>query len=113
MEHFTLPFPPSLNMMYPTNRQGRRYTSKRGVGFKDDVKKLMALLKPKCFRGELKISINLFRPAKIGDIDNYCKPILDSLKTFCFDDDKQIVELHVYRFDDKRNPRVEIEISEF
>lgn len=105
-----LPFPPSLNMLYPTNKTGRRFTSKRGEIFKKAVAEIVA--NRAVLQGELIITIRLFRPKKQGDIDNYPKAILDSLKGFCFVDDKQICELHVYRFDDKKNPRVEVKILE-
>lgn len=105
-----LPFPPSLNMMYPTNRQGRRFLSKRGAQFKKDVS-VLAIRLP-ILKGELAVKLKLFRPKKIGDIDNYSKGVLDSLKGICFNDDSQITELHILRFDDKANPRVEIEIIE-
>jgi crossover junction endodeoxyribonuclease RusA len=111
-EVFTLPFPPTLNTMYPTNKQGRRYTSKRGVDFKKDVANLMLVLKPRRFTGELKVELRFFRPKKIGDVDNLAKGVLDALKGHCYADDKQIIELHLYRFDDKTNPRAEVEISE-
>lgn len=50
--------------------------------------------------------------AKSGDLDNRLKISQDALKGICFEDDRQIVELHAFRFDDKANPRIEIEIKE-
>jgi Holliday junction resolvase RusA-like endonuclease len=38
--------------------------------------------------------------------------LLDSLQGFAYADDKQVTELHLIRDDDKRNPRVEIEIRQ-
>lgn len=111
-ESLILPFPPSLNMMYPTNRQGRRFTSARGTKFKADVAKVLSIYRPEKYHGELVVEIKLFRPKKLGDIDNYAKAILDALKGHCFNDDKQIIELHIYRFDDKQNPRAEVKITE-
>lgn len=107
----TLPFPPSLNNMYPTSRSGVRYTSERGKKFKNDVAEQMLKERPTMLDGEIAVKLSLYRPRKTGDIDNFCKPVLDSLKGYCFNDDKQIVELHVRRFDDKNNPRVEVEIE--
>jgi crossover junction endodeoxyribonuclease RusA len=106
-----LPFPPTLNTMYPTGKNGRRYLSSKGEAFKNDVAIYFAQNRPIKFTGELRVYIELYRPRKIGDIDNFCKPILDSLKGYCFEDDKQVVELHVKRFDDKDNPRVEVVIE--
>lgn len=111
-DRFTLPFPPTLNRMYPTSRAGRRYLSADGKAYKETVGKMMQIMKPQYFTGALKIKLILFRPQKQGDIDNFSKAALDALKGHCYADDRQIVELHLYRFDDKNNPRVEVEISE-
>jgi crossover junction endodeoxyribonuclease RusA len=108
----TLPFPPSLNNMFPTNKQGKRFLSKRGKDFKDDAQKTCLLSRVPLLTGELSVNLRLFRPAKRGDIDNFCKPVFDAVKGFCFVDDRQIVELHILRFDDRENPRVEMEINE-
>lgn len=108
----TLPFPPALNNMYPTNKQGGRYLSQRGKDFKKAVSDLFYFQKVPCFEKDLAVKIELYRPKRIGDIDGYQKPIFDSLKGHCFVDDRQIVEMHIFRFDDAKNPRVEIEIRE-
>jgi Holliday junction resolvase RusA-like endonuclease len=36
----------------------------------------------------------------------------DALNGLAYEDDKQIVELHAYRYDDKKNPRIEIEVEQ-
>ncbi len=36
----------------------------------------------------------------------------NALKGICFADDKQIIEIHAFRFDDKTNPRIEIDLKE-
>ena len=51
------------------------------------------------------------RPQRSGDLDNRLKCLLDSLNGIAWSDDGQIVEIHAYRHDDKKNPRVEIEIN--
>ena len=50
------------------------------------------------------------RPTGKPDVDNCIKAILDGLNKFAFGDDKQIVELHCYKFYDT-TPRAEIEIE--
>jgi crossover junction endodeoxyribonuclease RusA len=108
----TLPFPPSLNMMFPTNRQGRRFLSDRGKKFKEDAQTTCRISRVPLLTGELIVNLKLFRPKRSGDIDNYAKGIFDAIKGICFIDDRQIVELHILRFDDRENPRVEMEINE-
>jgi Holliday junction resolvase RusA-like endonuclease len=60
--------------------------------------------------GPVSVSLRVFRPRKIGDLDNLLKVLLDSLKGYAFEDDKQVVEIQAVRFDDKENPRVEVGI---
>lgn len=42
------------------------------------------------------------------DIDNFWKLVLDSLSWIVYEDDKQIVQLHLEKKLDKENPRVEV-----
>lgn len=42
------------------------------------------------------------------DIDNYNKLWMDALSWIAYDDDKQIVELHLSKSYDKDNPRIEL-----
>ena len=57
------------------------------------------------------VTLRWHRPAKRGDLDNTTKVTLDALNGIAYSDDSQIVELHAYRFDDKDNPRMEVEIK--
>jgi len=57
------------------------------------------------------VTVRLYRPAKRGDIDNSLKVLLDALQGHVYNDDAQIVELHAYRYDDKRDPRVEVDVE--
>lgn len=45
------------------------------------------------------------------DIDSYLKVLLDSMNGIVYNDDSQIVELHVYKKIDTIDPRVEVQIS--
>ena len=45
-----------------------------------------------------------------GDWDNHAKAISDALNSICYDDDRQIVEGHVYLF--KGEPHINIELEE-
>lgn len=68
--------------------------------------------KEDALKGFVRVQISLFRPRKVGDLDNYFKSCLDSLKGIAYEDDSQIIEIHAKRFDDKHRPRVEISITE-
>lgn len=58
---------------------------------------------------ELKIDLYFGRKGK-HDIDNYNKILLDSLTGIAYEDDSQIERLHIRKFYDKENPRIEIEV---
>lgn len=104
----TLPYPPSVNGMYATFR-GRRILSKDGREYKKAVAMIPATV---TFGGDVVLTINLYRPKRIGDLDNRIKAIQDSMTGIWYADDKQVVEIHAYRHDDKLNPRAEITIEE-
>jgi len=63
-------------------------------------------------QGEIILYADVYRERRSGDLDNRLKAILDSLNKIAFNDDKQVVEIHARRFDDAKNPRVEIEVVE-
>ena len=105
----TLPWPPALNHLYRhvgprvlLSRQGRDY--KERAGFAAAVAGVRPL------QGPLAVDLLLYRPRKAGDVDAYSKVLLDSMQGHLWEDDKQIVELHLYRRDDKANPRVEVRV---
>ena len=65
--------------------------------------------------GAIKINICIytkFEPTALnaGDWDNHAKSVSDALNGICFNDDRQIVEGHVYLF--KGTPRIEVELEE-
>ena len=60
--------------------------------------------------GNVALYVNVYRQQKRGDLDNYAKVLGDALNGVAYHDDSQVVELHMWRHDDKRNPRVEVEI---
>ena len=49
-------------------------------------------------------------PVKKPDASNICKLVEDALEGFAYADDKQIVELHVYKI--KGEPRTEVTIQD-
>lgn len=111
MIKLTLPYPPSVNSLYATFR-GRRIVSAKGREYKRAVHAICFSEKVKPFGGNVSVVLRAYRPRKIGDIDNVQKAVFDSVKGSCFNDDRQIVEILAQRFDDAKNPRIEIEIKE-
>lgn len=109
----TLPYPPTLNHMY--------IKSSYGVRLSDEVAPFRLLVSNAVSTqtdGEyfeldqrLSVTLNVYRPRKAGDIDATQKAVFDALNGVLWHDDKQIVEMHVYRHDDKHKPRVELEVT--
>jgi Holliday junction resolvase RusA-like endonuclease len=73
--------------------------------FKDEVR---YTAKGEKISGSVAMQILYYRPRKAGDIDGILKLCFDSLQGILYDNDKQINELHLYRFDDKKYPRLEV-----
>jgi len=62
-------------------------------------------------RGDLAVVLEFFRQNAIAcDLDNLAKAITDALNGICYHDDRQIVEMVLYRMIDAENPRVQIQI---
>lgn len=107
----TLPVPPSANDYWRVFR-GHVVVSPEARRYKAGVR-LRALTagRQRPLTGPLVVSLIVYRKAKRGDLDNFCKVLLDSLKGIAFEDDSQVVELHSRREDDASNPRVEVNVE--
>lgn len=110
----------------------RSYTPEKTLNYENLVKISFDMCKDKeKIEGELQVIINAFfpipkstskkkqqmmldgsvHPTKKPDTDNIAKTILDALNGRAFDDDKQVVVLHVEKHY-SNEPRVEVEITE-
>jgi crossover junction endodeoxyribonuclease RusA len=58
------------------------------------------------------VTLRIYRARKQGDLEGFMKVLLDALEGIAYADDKQIVRILAERFDDKANPRVEVEVTE-
>lgn len=104
----TLPYPPSTNVYWRVFR-GRAVLSAEAKKYKATVKVLLA--KHPILSGPVALTAYVYRPQRSGDLDNRLKVLGDALNGVIWADDKQVVEIHAYRHDDKANPRVEIEVT--
>lgn len=109
MYSITLPYPPSVNHYL---RRGQRgvYLTPEARAFKDEVALTARLEGLEPLAGGIVVVLDIYRPRRTGDLDNVIKISLDSLNGVAWFDDRQIVELHARRYDDKRNPRLEMVI---
>lgn len=109
----TLPYPPALNNLYITvMMKGRpvRVPSGRAKAFKKEVQKIAQPFFRQLILGDVGILFRLYRPRRVGDLDGYFKAVFDALTGIAWVDDGQITKIDAERFEDKINPRVEIEI---
>ncbi len=60
---------------------------------------------------EVAVTIRWFREAMRGDLDKRYSIMLDALQGIAFENDSQIAEIHAYRYLDRENPRMEVQVS--
>ena len=98
---------------------GRRaYQPKRNVEYREQVswaaRRAMKGAEP--MTGEICAAVKVYRKYRrtarvFGDVDNHLKAIFDGLSGIVFEDDAQIVRCIVEKYQDRKRPRAEIEIS--
>lgn len=109
MSIYALPYPPSVNAIWrniAVKGRARTVLSKEGREYRETVRRGLAEATP--IGGPVSVELRVYRPRRIGDLDNTAKAVLDAVKGCLFHDDSQVVALHMHRFDDKENPRVEV-----
>lgn len=107
----TLPLPPSANRYWRHSR-GITHLSSEARAYRRMVAKTFMAIPLKDRRGPLsgpvRLTLRVYRARKAGDLVNFEKVLSDSLQGLAFRNDSQIAEAHLYRFDDKLRPRVEV-----
>lgn len=106
----TLPYPPTGNL-YWRHWRNRVVRSPEATKYRQGVR-LRALsqgLRPTT--EEVVLSVAMYRPRRMGDLDNSLKVLIDALRGVAFEDDSQVVEIHAIRFEDKANPRAEVTVE--
>ncbi len=107
----TLPLPPPANH-YKKLRVVRGipqwFLTSRAKKFYAQVKQLgmgqVPLAEP------VILTLRIYRARRVGDWDGFTKCVCDALQGIAYHNDSQISEAHVYRRDDKANPRVEVDV---
>jgi crossover junction endodeoxyribonuclease RusA len=102
-----LPLPPLNNRAY-RNFRGRMVKSAEARNYQALVK---ASLKAEPLTGPVWVHLSVYRKRRAGDVDAFHKVLLDALNGVAWVDDKQIVHLEIDRYEDKENPRVELQIE--
>ncbi len=100
--------PVSVNKLY----RGRRFLTNEGKRIKFyNAAQAKGQYQGEVLKGPIRVQMEVYFKSKASsDIDNVCKAMLDSLTGVIWKDDRQIQELHVWKNQDKENPRVEVEV---
>jgi len=113
-----LPVPPSSNRYWRTTvaqtRLGKRYVktyvTREAEEYRAGVRARAIVAGFLPVDGPVAVTLRWYRAAKRGDVDNRIKVTLDALQGAAYNSDAQVVELHAYRFEDRLNPRLEVEV---
>ena len=116
-----LPVPPSINHQYATVH-GRRVLSSAGRAYKDHVRRQIWLvltqsphkqaLMQRLRTGFLALSIRFYFTSPLRrDVDGGLKIAQDALCESIGLNDNRIVETHLYKHQDRANPRIEVSLS--
>jgi Holliday junction resolvase RusA-like endonuclease len=109
MQKFVLDIPPSQNEAW--RHTGKiTYLTKKAKEYKEYVH--YATLSAQKIAGLVAIDVDIYRPRKRGDVDNRQKLLFDAMQSTVYDNDDQVCDFHVRRFEDKERPRVELFIYE-
>ena len=106
----TLPPPPSANRYWRTFR-GRTVVSAEAKAYKEQAKWLARAAGAELLTGDVSLTVRWYRERKSGDLSNRLKILEDSLQGILYENDSQIVRIVAERYDDKHNPRVEVEAA--
>lgn len=109
---FNLPIPPSINETYRGARGGGRliYTDV-AAAYRTEQGLRLNQIDTTPLRGPCVVWMYVYmRYPRKGDHHNNHKLVLDLLEGRAYENDSQIVSLHIERCYDKHNPHVEIEV---
>lgn len=105
----TLDYPPSANRYWRVYNN-RVVRSEEANAYAQSVGLICSTAGIVPLDGDVGVTLRVYRPQRSGDLDNRLKCCLDAMQGYGYHNDNQIVAIHATRYDDKDNPRVEIEI---
>lgn len=108
---YALPMPPSANV-YWRNIKGKTLVSEDAKNYKKEVAKLAHRLGMRPAKGNVVLTIQVYRNQASGDLSNRIKVVEDALIGVAYADDAQVTEIHAFRYDDKGNGRIVVSIVE-
>jgi crossover junction endodeoxyribonuclease RusA len=107
---FTMPYPPTVNTYWRIFK-GRMILSANARRYKQTAALKAKAAGARPLQGPVSVTLHVYRPRKVGDLDNVLKACLDALRGVAYVDDKQITDISAHRYDDKERPRIDVEIE--
>ena len=107
------PLPPSSNNIYATGKTGKRYLTKTAEKYREKLQKSMMMggAKKECPEPPFSLHLHLRLPdRRRRDASNAVKLLEDSIFSFLGYDDSLVYDLHVWKYKDKANPGVTVEV---
>lgn len=112
MTTFTIPGKPQPKQR-PRKAKGRWYTPKATKNYEEKVALYARSGGVKEIDGPVALSMAIYMPdRRRRDLDNCAKTVCDGLNGIAYEDDSQVSILHVERYFDTDNPRVEVTVIE-
>lgn len=106
---FTLRYPPSANRYWRMAR-GHIHKSDEARMYQNAAAIMARAAGVRPIDGDVGVYLEVYRPAKRGDLDNTIKVLLDALKGIAYADDNQVTSIQATRHDDAKNPRVVVSL---
>jgi crossover junction endodeoxyribonuclease RusA len=106
-----LEYPPSANRYWRMYR-GHMVVSDEARTYKESAYWSAKRQGATCTKLPVAVSLHIRKPANRRDMDNHLKILLDSLQGAAYENDSQVVELHVTVEVNKKNPGVSVKIDE-
>lgn len=103
-----LPLPPSANRYWRVSKYGKVYVTKEAKAYKQEIGWLAKTMDICKLSGLVAMDIDVYRKNKRSDLKNFEKILSDALQGILFENDLQVCDSWMLRFDDRQNPRVEI-----
>ncbi|NOK06678.1 MULTISPECIES: RusA family crossover junction endodeoxyribonuclease [Myxococcus] len=104
----TLPYPPSANTYWKPSKGRGLVPSDEAERYKAAVAHVAARAKVQPLFGPVRLTVTVYRPKRMGDLDNTLKVLNDALNGVAWLDDEQVVHIDATRDDDKPSPRAEV-----
>jgi len=110
----TLPLPPSSNRLSRAiQRNGKTVviSSSAYRAWKADAQTWLQMVKTQPIKGDVRVALDIYYSDRRRDADSAIKPALDVMQGWCYENDRQVREIHAIAHTDKAKPRIEATVE--